>query len=72
MSRKATYTRPSRWKNIGTKERIKPCLLYTSSKPYQLRRYLDYAESEGSVCVLHLIADDPEVYAGLDLSLIHI
>ena len=29
----------------------------TDSKPYQLRRYLDYAESEGSVCVLHLIAD---------------
>ena len=24
MSRKATFTRPSRWKNIGTKERIKP------------------------------------------------
>lgn len=38
----------------------------TDSKPYQLRRYLDYAESEGSVCVLHLIADNPEVYAGLD------
>ena len=36
----------------------------TDFKPYQLRRYLDYAESEGSVCVLHLIADDPEVYAG--------
>ena len=36
------------------------------NKPWQLRRYLDYAESEGSVCVLHLIADDPEVYAGLD------
>lgn len=35
-------------------------------KPWQLRRYLDYAESEGGVCVLHLIADDPEVYAGLD------
>lgn len=35
-------------------------------KPYQLRRYLDYAESEGGVCVLHLLADDPELYAGLD------
>ena len=35
-------------------------------KPYQLRRYLDYAESEGGVCILHLLADDPEVYAGLD------
>lgn len=35
-------------------------------KPYVLRSYLDYAESEGGVCVLHLLADDPEVYAGLD------
>ena len=25
-------------------------------KPYQLRRYLDYAESEGGVCILHLLA----------------
>ena len=33
----------------------------TDNKPYQLRRYLDYAESEGSVCVLHLIADDPSL-----------
>ena len=38
----------------------------TDHKGWQLRRYLDYAESEGGVCVLHLIADDPEVYAGLD------
>lgn len=35
-------------------------------KPSTLRGYLDYAESEGGVCVLHLLADDPEVYAGLD------
>ena len=35
-------------------------------KSWQLRRYLDYAESEGGVCVLHILADDPEVYAGLD------
>ena len=35
-------------------------------KPYLLRSYLDYAESEGGVCVLHLLADDPEVYNGLD------
>ena len=34
-------------------------------KSWQLRRYLDYAESEGGVCVLHILADDPEVYAGL-------
>ena len=26
----------------------------------------DDAESEGGVCVLHLIADDPELFAGLD------
>ena len=38
----------------------------TDHKGWQLRRYLDYAESEGSVCVLHLIADDPELFAGLD------
>lgn len=38
----------------------------TDFKAYQLRRYLDYAESEGGVCVLHILADDPEVYAGLD------
>lgn len=38
----------------------------TDHKDWQLRRYLDYAESEGGVCVLHLIADDPELYAGLD------
>lgn len=35
-------------------------------KPYQLRRFLDYAESEGGVCILHIIADDPEVYSGID------
>lgn len=38
----------------------------TDHKDWQLRRYLDYAESEGGICVLHLIADDPELYAGLD------
>ena len=35
-------------------------------KPYQLRRYLDYAESEGGVCVLNIEAEYTEVYAGLD------
>ena len=35
-------------------------------KPYVLRSYLDYAESEGGACVLHLLADDPESMAGLD------
>ena len=38
----------------------------TDFKPWQLRTYLDYAETEGGICVLHIIADDPEVYAGLD------
>ena len=28
-------------------------------KPYLLRSYLDYAESEGGVCVLNLLASDP-------------
>jgi aminopeptidase len=40
-------------------------------KPYVLRSYLDYAESEGGVCVLHIHADDPEVYAGLDAAKIN-
>jgi aminopeptidase len=35
-------------------------------KPYVLRSYLDYAESEGGVCLLRIYADDPEMYAGLD------
>ena len=35
-------------------------------KPYVLRSYLDYAESEGSVCVLSILANDPEALAGLD------
>ena len=40
-------------------------------KPYLLRSYLDYAESEGGACVLHLLADDPEVYSGLDAAKIN-
>ena len=35
-------------------------------KPYVLRSYLDYAESEGGVCVLNIHADDPDALAGLD------
>ncbi len=35
-------------------------------KPWQLRSYLDYAEDEGSVCILNIIARDPEIYKGLD------
>lgn len=35
-------------------------------KPWELRRYMDYAESEGGACVLSVIARDPEIYKGLD------
>ena len=35
-------------------------------KPYILRSYLDYAESEGGVCTLNIHADDPEAFKGLD------
>ncbi len=35
-------------------------------KPYELRSFLDYAESEGGCCVLSIHASDPEIYKGLD------
>lgn len=35
-------------------------------KPYKERSYLDYIESEGGACLLHIVADDPDVYAGID------
>lgn len=35
-------------------------------KPYEVRSYLDYAESEGGTCILNIHADDPNVLAGLD------
>ena len=35
-------------------------------KPWLLRSYLDYAEDEGSVCILNIVARDPEIYKGLD------
>ncbi len=35
-------------------------------KPYELRSYLDYAESEGGCCMLAIHASDPEIYKGLD------
>ena len=40
----------------------------TDFKSYQLRRYLDYAESEGGVCVLHILADDPETVVPVDVT----
>ncbi|MDD3428794.1 MAG: aminopeptidase [Oscillospiraceae bacterium] len=38
----------------------------TDVKPYIERSYLDYAESEGGACVLHIISPNPEIYKGLD------
>ena len=35
-------------------------------KPYELRSNLDYAESEGGVCMLAIDGDDPEIFKGLD------
>ncbi|MEG1010550.1 MAG: aminopeptidase [Ruthenibacterium sp.] len=35
-------------------------------KPWNLRSYMDYAQSEGGACVLSIIARDPEIYKGLD------
>lgn len=35
-------------------------------KPFQERSYLDYIEGEGGACLLHIVADDPDVYAGID------
>ena len=35
-------------------------------KPYILRSYLDYAESEGGACILNIHDSDPEAFKGLD------
>ncbi len=35
-------------------------------KPWQVRRSLDYLESQGGGCFLHIIGEDPEIYKGLD------
>lgn len=35
-------------------------------KPWINRRYLDYYESKGGACILHIIAEDPEIYKGID------
>lgn len=43
----------------------------TNPMPSELRSYLDYAESEGGVCVLNIHADDPEIFKGLDAEKIH-
>lgn len=37
-------------------------------KPWILQSKLNYYESEGGACVLHIIADDPEIFAGLDMA----
>ncbi len=35
-------------------------------KPYEVRANLDYAESEGGVCLLAIDGEDPEIFKGLD------
>lgn len=40
-------------------------------KPYELRSYLDYAESEGGCCLLSIHAADPEIFKGLDTAKIN-
>ncbi len=35
-------------------------------KPWVERRHLDYLESEGGACYLHIIAEDPEIFKGID------
>ena len=35
-------------------------------KPWQLRSYLDYAESAEGMSILHILAEDPEAFLGLD------
>jgi aminopeptidase len=35
-------------------------------KSHLSRQFLDYLESEGSACFLHILASDPEVFKGLD------
>ena len=38
----------------------------SETKPYELRSYLDYAESESGCCLLAIHASDPEIFKGLD------
>ena len=43
--------------DIGTLEDVPPHLV---------RSYLDYAEREGGACILNVIAEDPEIFRGID------
>ena len=43
----------------------------SETKPYELRSYLDYAESEGGCCLLAIHASDPEIFEGLDTAKIN-
>ena len=43
----------------------------SKTKPYELRSYLDYAESEGGCCLLAIHASDPEIFKGLDTAKIN-
>lgn len=35
-------------------------------KPCTSRNYLDYLEDEGGACLLHIVAQDPDLYKGID------
>lgn len=35
-------------------------------KEWQLKSYLDYNKTEGDICVISILAQDPEIYKGLD------
>lgn len=35
-------------------------------KPWRIKQRLDYLESEGQACFLHIISDNPEIFKGLD------
>jgi aminopeptidase len=43
----------------------------TDIKPHKLREQLDYLESVGGACFLYIIADDPEIFKGLEISKIN-
>ena len=43
----------------------------SETKPYELRSYLDYAESAGGCCLLAIHASDPEIFKGLDTAKIN-
>ncbi|OJF77103.1 MAG: aminopeptidase [Treponema sp. CETP13] len=45
--------------------------ILTDIKPHKLAERLDYLESDGSACFLYIIAEDPEIFKGLDTAKIN-